>query len=113
MDLLFLFTIFGLLGISLFIFCRLWLAFLKQLAMRHDIATRRKIASRWYIIVAVVFIGLMQGSIYLCVSNISKEHIISIPVFLLLMIGPAIIWWVRRMRELKELGYGSRKSETT
>jgi hypothetical protein len=106
------FALYLCLGLAVFAGFRRWHAFLIRLAEQHDVTTRRKIAARYYPLVALLLLAgigsVLAGSFILILPMIRHDARIQIllPVSLTVAVSPSFVWWFRRWRALTKLGYG-------
>jgi len=103
------FSLYVVLGFATFGAFRWWYAFLIRLAEKHDVPTRRKIATRWYLLFALL---LLLGLWSIIICSVALIHRLSalIPAVLITALLPSFIWWFRRLNTLTELGYGRQRS---
>lgn len=100
------FVFFIVVGVCLFILSRMWYLHLTNLADRHDISKRLKIATIQYVLIVIPIIG------FLCLGSLTLSfHLFHIDVLLIAILfvvsaAPTFIWWFKNWPVLKKLGYG-------
>jgi hypothetical protein len=95
---------FVILGCYVFMLFRLWHQHLTTLASRYDLAVRRKRASGQSLVVMLLF--FIPALAVVCGSSIhTSVDGYFILCVLILALAPGIIWYVRQIPKLRELGY--------
>ena len=100
---------FVILGCYVFMLYRWWYKQLKHLAERYDMANRRQHATRRFPLVMLCVMLPMVGTLLGCISLVKVDSLFILAAFAV-CIAPGIVWWIKRMKKLAELGYGRKNN---
>ena len=95
------------LGTFVFLVFTWWFRHLVGLAERHDLQQRRRLAAFHYLAVTLLLGSAMVGTLLSIFFMFMVPRWFVAAGFVLVLL-PAIIWWVPRIPTLKSLGYGRR-----
>jgi hypothetical protein len=101
-------AIFITLGVYLFALYRWWYGYLIALADRYDIAERRRRAAQRYLLVLPIVVAPTLCAVLSCVSLFPKIGVFTVIAFVC-SIAPAMIWFIRGISRLQDLGYGKQR----
>jgi len=98
-------------GLFAFVGYRMWYLLLIRMARQYDVPTRRKIASRYYLILAPLSIVAVYLSVICSMTLIPKDcewrmHLLFITNIAVLV--PALLSILFKMNSIRDLGYGRR-----
>ena len=101
---------FAILGSYAFLLFRWWFRHLTALAVRYDIAERRRRASWRYPLVLILLMAPALAVLFAAMSLLGRSHGLVIALLLIGSLAPASVWWGQRMPSLRALGYGRQLS---
>jgi len=101
-------AVFITLGVYLFALCRWWHGYLVALADRYDIAERRRRAAHRYLLVLPIVLAPTLCAVLGCVSLFPKIAVFTVIAFVC-SIAPAMVWFLRGVSRLQDLGYGKQR----
>jgi hypothetical protein len=97
------------LGWYVFVVYWCWFHHLTALAARYGVAERRRRAEWRYLVVVLLVAAPVVGTIFGAMNLWDRAHRLVMVLLLVCAVAPASLWWIRRLPDLRALGYGRQR----